>query len=66
MPSPRRWPGCAPPCPASPPPSYYWEIAWSFGPQEDEDYGQAGYGRPPGYGPPPLWTEEPYDPPGWR
>ena len=24
------------------------------------------YGRPPGYGPPPLWTEEPYDPPGWR
>ena len=42
------------------------ERAWSFGPQEDEDYGEAAYGRPPGYGPPPLWTEEPYDPPGWR
>ncbi len=43
------------------------EKAWSFGPEEDEDYGGApGYGRPSGYGPPPLWTGPPYDPPGWR
>jgi type VII secretion-associated serine protease mycosin len=48
-------------------PGEWEEKAWSFGPQEDEEYGGAlGYGRPPGYGPPPLWTEEPYDPPGWR
>lgn len=39
------------------------EKAWSFGPEEDDEYGGApGYGRPPGYGPPALWT----DPPGWR
>ncbi len=48
-------------------PGRWEERTWSFGPQEDEDDGGAlGYGRPPGYGPPPLWTEEPYDPPGWR
>ncbi len=48
-------------------PGEWEEKAWSFGPQEDEEYGGGlGYGRPPGYGPPPLWTEEPYDPPGWR
>ena len=48
-------------------PGGWEERAWSFGPKEDEDYGEAlGYGRPPGYGPPPLWTEAPYDPPGWR
>ena len=38
----------------------YWdERSWSFGPDESGDYG-----GPPGYGPPPLWTEPPYDPPG--
>jgi hypothetical protein len=43
------------------------ERSWSFGPDEDDEYGGApGYGRPPGYGPPPLWTGPPYDPPGWR
>jgi subtilisin family serine protease len=47
-------------------PGRWEERAWSFGPHEDEDDDEAGYGRPPGYGPPPLWTEEPYDPPGWR
>ena len=48
-------------------PGRWEERAWSFGPEEDEEYGGAsGYGRPPGYGPPPLWTESPYDPPGWR
>ncbi len=48
-------------------PGGWEERTWSFGPQEDEESGEAlGYGRPPGYGPPPLWTEEPYDPPGWR
>ena len=39
------------------------EDATSFGPQEGEEHGgTAGYGRPSGYGPPPLWTESP----GWR
>jgi hypothetical protein len=48
-------------------PRRWEERAWSFGSDEDEEYGGApGYGRPPGYGPPPLWTESPYDPPGWR
>lgn len=48
-------------------PGRWEERAWSFGPDEDEEYGgAAGDGRPPGYGPPPLWTESPYDPPGWR
>jgi hypothetical protein len=48
-------------------PGRWEERAWSFGPEEDEEYGGAsGYGRPPDYGPPPLWTESPYDPPGWR
>ncbi len=42
------------------------EKAWSFGPDESEDYGESpGYGRRPGYGPPPLWTGPPSDPP-WR
>ncbi|MGH3236620.1 MAG: hypothetical protein ACRDOH_25870 [Streptosporangiaceae bacterium] len=48
-------------------PGRWEERAWSFGPEEDEEYGGApGHGRPAGYGPPPLWTESPYDPPGWR
>ncbi len=48
-------------------PGRWEERAWSFGPEEDEAYGGAsGYGRPPGYGPAPLWTEPPYDPPAWR
>ena len=48
-------------------PGGWEEKAWSFGREEDEDYGGApGYGRPSGYGPPPLWAEPPYDPPGWR
>ena len=37
----------------------HWdERSWSFGPDEGGDYGGS-----PGYGPPPLWTEPPYDPP---
>jgi subtilisin family serine protease len=48
-------------------PGRWEERSWSFGPEQDEEYGGApGYGRPPGYGPPPLWAEPPYDPPGWR
>ncbi len=48
-------------------PGRWEERAWSFGTEEDEAYGGAsGYGRPPGYGPAPLWTEPPYDPPAWR
>ena len=48
-------------------PGDWEERSWSFGPEEDEEYGGApGCGRPPGYGPPPLWAEPPYDPPGWR
>ena len=48
-------------------PGDWEERSWSFGPEEDEEYGGApGCGRPPGYGPPPLWTESPYDPPAWR
>jgi hypothetical protein len=44
-------------------PGRWEERAWSFGPQEDEEYdGAPGYGRPAGYGPPPLWNE----PHGWR
>ena len=45
-----------------------WEArAWSFGPEEDEEYGRApGYGPPPGSGPPPSWAGSPCDPPGWR
>jgi subtilisin family serine protease len=44
----------------------HWEeSSWSFGPDENGDYGGSpGYGRPPGYGPPPLWTGPPSDPPG--
>ena len=38
----------------------HWdERSWSFGPDESGDYGGS-----PGYGPPPLWTEPPYDQPG--
>jgi GntR family transcriptional regulator / MocR family aminotransferase len=34
-------------------PGRWEERAWSFGPDEDEEYGGSpGYGRPPGYGPP--------------
>ena len=41
-------------------PGRWEERAWSFGPQEDEEDGGApGYGRPAGYGPPPLWNEPP-------
>jgi GntR family transcriptional regulator/MocR family aminotransferase len=41
-------------------PGRWEERAWSFGPEEGEEYGGApGSGRPPGYGPPPLWTEPP-------
>ena len=48
-------------------PGHWEETSWSFGPDEDEEYGGApGSGRPPGYGPPPLWTDSPYDPPTWR
>jgi hypothetical protein len=35
------------------------ERSASFGPDESGDYGGS-----PGYGPPPLWTEPPYDQPG--
>jgi hypothetical protein len=40
----------------------------SFGADDEEDNaGAAGYGRPAGYGPPPLWTDPPYDQrSGWR
>jgi hypothetical protein len=40
----------------------------SFGSDDEEDnVGAPGYGRPAGYGPPPLWTDTPYDPgSGWR
>jgi len=40
----------------------------SFGSDdEDDNAGAPGYGRPAGYGPPPLWTDTPYDPrSGWR
>lgn len=39
-----------------------------FGPIDEADYdGAPGYGRPAGYGPPPLWHDVPYDPrSGWR
>jgi hypothetical protein len=48
-------------------PGRWEERSWSFGPEEDGEYGGApGCGRPPGYGPPPLWTESRYDPHGWR
>ena len=48
-------------------PGGWEERSWSFGPEEGGEYGGAsGFGRPPGYGPPPLWTESPYDPPAWR
>ena len=34
----------------------------SFGADDQEDNaGAAGYGRPAGYGPPPLWPDPPYD-----
>jgi subtilisin family serine protease len=37
----------------------HWdERSWSFGPDGSGDYGGS-----PGYGPPALWTEPPYDPP---
>ena len=40
----------------------------SFGSDDEEDNaGAPGYGRPAGYGPPPLWTDMPYDQrSGWR
>lgn len=40
----------------------------SFGSDDQEDNaGAPGYGRPAGYGPPPLWTDTQYDPrSGWR
>jgi hypothetical protein len=40
----------------------------SFGSDDEEDnVGAPGYGRPAGYGPPPLWTDTAYDPrSGWR
>lgn len=40
----------------------------SFRSADEEDNAAApGYGRPAGYGPPPLWTDAPYDPrSGWR
>jgi len=40
----------------------------SFGSEDEEDNVAApGYGRPAGYGPPPLWTDAPYDQrSGWR
>ena len=40
----------------------------SFGSEDEEDNaGAPGYGRPAGYGPPPLWTDAPYDQrSGWR
>ena len=48
-------------------PGGWEERSWSFGPDEGEECkGAPGYGHPPGYDPPPLWTEAPYDPPGWR
>jgi hypothetical protein len=35
----------------------------SFGSADEEDnVGAPGYGRQAGYGPPPLWTDTPYDP----
>jgi len=35
----------------------------SFGSEgEEDDEGAPGYGRPAGYGPPPLWTDARYDP----
>jgi hypothetical protein len=36
--------------------------------RSEEDYeGAPGYGRPDGYGPPPLWTDSPSDQrPGWN
>ena len=35
----------------------------SFGSDDEEDNaGAPGYGRPAGYGPPPLWTDTRYDP----
>jgi hypothetical protein len=39
-----------------------------FGSDDEEDNPAApGYGRPAGYGPPPLWTDTPYDQrSGWR
>jgi hypothetical protein len=39
-----------------------------FGSDDEEDNaGAPAYGRPAGYGPPPLWTDTPYDPrSGWR
>ena len=34
-----------------------------FGSDDEEDNaGAPGYGRPAGYGPPPLWTDTRYDP----
>jgi flagellar biosynthesis/type III secretory pathway M-ring protein FliF/YscJ len=40
----------------------------SFGSEDEEDNaGAPGYGRPAGYGPPPLWTDAPNDQrSGWR
>jgi hypothetical protein len=32
-----------------------------FGPSDETEYGGAArYGRPAGYGPPPLWNDSPY------
>jgi len=56
------------PRPAAYVPGDWGERAGSFGPNDEGACGGApGYGRPAGYGPPPLWTDSPYDPPrGWR
>jgi hypothetical protein len=43
-------------------PGKWEERAWSFGLIEEGEYGGApGYGRPPDYRPPPLWTDSPDD-----
>jgi hypothetical protein len=43
-------------------------VPGSFGSADEEDTaGTPGYGRPAGYGPPPLWTDTPHDQrSGWR
>jgi hypothetical protein len=59
------YPGLATPRPRS---GEGWEArGWSFGPEEDREYGGVpGYRPPPGSGPPPPWADSPYGPPGWR
>jgi hypothetical protein len=34
----------------------------SLGSDDEDNAGAPGYGRPAGYGPPPLWTDTRYDP----